>query len=79
MHFARGGAEGLAFYSARDGRAHHRPPCKVSCAYCHTPIMGEGRSVVLVFPGIIRADDPERKRKWFDPQYVFFLECVLAS
>lgn len=84
LHFARG-AEGLAFYNSQDKQTHHRLPCKVSCAYCHTPIMDEGRNMVLMFPGIIKVDDPEHK-KWFDPQYVFsflfflfFLVDVLAS
>ena len=70
LHFARG-AEGLAFYNSQDKQTHHRLPCKVSCAYCHTPIMDEGRNMVLMFPGIIKVDDPEHK-KWFDPQYVLF-------
>jgi hypothetical protein len=66
LHFEHG-AEGLAFYNNSDKQTHHKLPCKVSCAYCHTPIMDEGRNMVLMFPGIIKVEDPEHK-KFFDPQ-----------
>jgi hypothetical protein len=66
LHFEKG-AEGLAFYNSGDKQTHHKLPCKVSCAYCHTPIMDEGRNMVLMFPGIIKVSDPEHK-KFFDPQ-----------
>ncbi|KAI0377919.1 Mss4-like protein [Hypomontagnella monticulosa] len=66
LHFERG-AEGLAFYHAPDRTTVHKLPCKVSCAYCHAPIMDEGRNMVLMFPGIIKFSDAEHK-KLFDPQ-----------
>lgn len=66
LHFENG-AEGLAFYHAPDKSTVHRLPCKVSCAYCHAPIMDEGRNMVLMFPGIIEFSDAEHK-KLFDPQ-----------
>ncbi|KAI1658924.1 Mss4-like protein [Daldinia decipiens] len=66
LHFEKG-AEGLAFYHSPDKSTVHRLPCKVSCAYCHSPIMDEGRNMVLLFPGIIKFSDAEHK-KLFDPQ-----------
>lgn len=66
LHFERG-AEGLAFYHSADKTTVHKLPCKVSCAYCHAPIMDEGRNMVLMFPGIIKFSDAEHK-KLFDPQ-----------
>ncbi|KAK6951742.1 hypothetical protein Daesc_006265 [Daldinia eschscholtzii] len=65
LHFEKG-AEGLAFYHSPDKSTVHRLPCKVSCAYCHSPIMDEGRNMVLMFPGIIKFSDAEHK-KLFDP------------
>lgn len=62
----------MAFYNSGDKKTHHKLPCKVSCAYCHTPIMDEGRNMILMFPGIIDFGSPEHK-KAFDPQYVLFL------
>ncbi|RYP46400.1 hypothetical protein DL768_007367 [Monosporascus sp. mg162] len=76
LHFEKG-AEGLAFYNSHDKQTHHKLPCKVSCAYCHTPIMDEGRNMVLMFPGIIKYDNPEHK-KWFDPQcHIFYSQRVV--
>ncbi|RYO99150.1 hypothetical protein DL764_006892 [Monosporascus ibericus] len=76
LHFEKG-AEGLAFYNSQDKQTHHKLPCKVSCAYCHTPIMDEGRNMVLMFPGIIKYDNPEHK-KWFDPQcHIFYSQRVV--
>ncbi|RYP76688.1 hypothetical protein DL771_001610 [Monosporascus sp. 5C6A] len=76
LHFEKG-AEGLAFYNSQDKQTHHKLPCKVSCAYCHTPIMDEGRNMVLMFPGIINYDNPEHK-KWFDPQcHIFYSQRVV--
>ncbi|KAI2466080.1 Mss4-like protein [Annulohypoxylon bovei var. microspora] len=66
LHFERG-VEGLAFYHSPDQSTVHKLPCKVSCAYCHSPIMDEGRRMVLMFPGIIEFGDAEHKRL-FDPQ-----------
>ncbi|RYO92562.1 hypothetical protein DL762_001596 [Monosporascus cannonballus] len=76
LHFEKG-AEGLAFYNSQDKQTHHKLPCKVSCAYCHTPIMDEGRNMVLMFPGIIKYENPEHK-KWFDPQcHIFYSQRVV--
>ncbi|KAI1100136.1 Mss4-like protein [Jackrogersella minutella] len=76
LHFERG-ADGLAFYHAPDGSTAHKLPCKVSCAYCHSPIMDEGRRMALVFPGIIEFGDAEHKR-WFDPQcHIFYSQRVV--
>lgn len=76
LRFERG-AEGLAFYHTPDRSTVHRLPCKVSCAYCHSPIMDEGRKMVLIFPGIIEFGDAEDK-KVFDPQcHIFYSQRVV--
>lgn len=46
LHFENG-AEGLAFYHSPTKGIHYELPVKVSCAYCHSPIMDEGRNMVL--------------------------------
>jgi hypothetical protein len=61
LHFENG-AKGLAFYHSKKKHTQHELPCKVSCAYCHAPIMDEGRNVVLMFPAIINFPDAEAKR-----------------
>ncbi|KAI2603707.1 Mss4-like protein [Hypoxylon sp. NC1633] len=76
VHF-ESGAEGLAFYHAPDRSTDHRLPCKVSCAYCHSPIMDEGRNMVLLFPGLVTFSDAAHK-KVFDPQcHIFYSQRVV--
>ncbi|KAK7964233.1 hypothetical protein PG984_013223 [Apiospora sp. TS-2023a] len=65
LHFENG-AKGLAFYHAQKKHTYHDLPCKVSCAYCHAPIMDEGRNMVLMFPAIIKFKS-EQAQKDFQP------------
>lgn len=48
------GTQGLTFYSPTLHQPTHSLPCKVYCATCHTPIMDEGRNMVMLFPELIR-------------------------
>ncbi|KAI0388752.1 Mss4-like protein [Xylariaceae sp. FL0594] len=76
LHFENG-AEGLAFYHAPSKGTHYELPVKVRCAYCHSPILDEGRNMVLMFPGIIKFEKPEDK-KLFDPQcHIFYSQRVV--
>ncbi|KAF3026003.1 hypothetical protein E8E14_015073 [Neopestalotiopsis sp. 37M] len=68
LHFENG-AKGLAFYHSEKKHTYHDLPCKVSCAYCHAPIMDEGRNMVLMFPAIIKFKDKEAKKS-FEPTRV---------
>ncbi|PGH21344.1 hypothetical protein AJ80_03395 [Polytolypa hystricis UAMH7299] len=45
--------DSLNFYNSAEKLRQHKPPCKVSCAHCHSPIMDEGRNTVLLFPEAI--------------------------
>lgn len=69
MHLENG-ASGLSFYSSGQKLREHQLPCKVSCSYCHTPIMDEGRNMVLLFPELL--DLGEAGRKEFGIRYVVF-------
>ncbi|ORY71315.1 Mss4-like protein [Pseudomassariella vexata] len=76
LHFENG-AKGLAFYSSEKNHTHHDLPCKVSCSYCHAPILDEGRNMVLIFPAIIKFVSPEAK-KAFDPtMHIFYSRRVV--
>ncbi|KAI1437272.1 Mss4-like protein [Xylaria sp. CBS 124048] len=76
LHFENG-VEGLAFYHSPTKTTEHELPVKVSCAYCHSPIMDEGRNMVLMFPGIIKFENAEDK-KLFDPQcHIFYSQRVV--
>lgn len=67
------GASGLAFYSSSHKSQEYELPTKVSCAFCHSPIMDEGRNVCLLFPELIdlTGSDEEKRRKLgaFKPTY----------
>ncbi|KAI1327809.1 Mss4-like protein [Xylariaceae sp. FL0255] len=76
LHFENG-AEGLAFYHAPTKGTHYELPVKVSCSHCHSPILDEGRNMVLMFPGIIKFSDAEHK-KLFDPKcHIFYTQRVV--
>lgn len=59
------GHHDLGWYESSEKTTVHKLPCKVSCAYCRTPIMDEGRNMILLFPSLIDFKSPE-ERKNFD-------------
>ncbi|KAK7995402.1 hypothetical protein PG990_014175, partial [Apiospora arundinis] len=71
LHFENG-AKGLAFYHAQKKHTYHDLPCKVSCAYCHAPIMDEGRNMVLMFPAIIKFKSEEAKKGFQPTMHIFY-------
>lgn len=58
------GTTGLKFYSSGKSAAEHALPCKVSCAFCGSLIMDEGRNMILVFPGLIDFKSETQRRKF---------------
>lgn len=58
------GTKGLSFYAAREKNSKYQTPTKVSCAFCRTPIMDEGRNMLLLFPQLIDfSHSPEEQRE----------------
>ncbi|KAL8751187.1 MAG: hypothetical protein Q9199_006597 [Rusavskia elegans] len=71
------GHHDLGWYESSEKTCVHKLPCKVSCAYCRTPIMDEGRNMILLFPTLIDFKTPE-DRKNFDPScHMFYTRRVL--
>ncbi|PIG69095.1 hypothetical protein AARAC_009579 [Aspergillus arachidicola] len=67
------GADGLAFYSSTEKSREYMNPTKVSCSFCRTPIMDEGRNVCLLFPASIDYGEAhEEREKWIK---AFEVEC----
>ena len=64
------GHHDLGWYESSEKTTVHKLPCKVSCAYCRTPIMDEGRNMILLFPTLINFKSPE-ERKNFDIRQAF--------
>jgi hypothetical protein len=58
------GVSGLRFYKSGEKVAEHSLPCKVSCAYCGSLIMDEGRNMLLIFPGLIDFKTEDKRRKF---------------
>lgn len=65
------GCSGLSFYSSSQNSQKYQMPTKVSCSFCHTLIMDEGRNVCLLFPQLIELegsqDEQRKKREAFKP------------
>ncbi|GKT92169.1 LOW QUALITY PROTEIN: glutathione-dependent formaldehyde-activating [Colletotrichum tofieldiae] len=71
------GVDGLVFYSSGKNLQGHDLPCKVSCGFCGSRIMDEGRNMVLLFPGLLHFDG-EQKRENFEVQmHIFYGQRVV--
>ncbi|KAJ5272352.1 hypothetical protein N7478_007477 [Penicillium angulare] len=77
ISFARG-SSGLAFFSSAHNSTKYEMPTKVSCDFCHTLIMDEGRNVCLLFPQLIRfkgsRDEQRKQLEAFKPSCHIFYE-----
>lgn len=69
INFTRG-HEGLEWYDSAKRETKHTLPCKVRCVHCKTPIMDEGRRMILLFPTLIHLKSEQAKRD-FRPRSVF--------
>ena len=58
------GHHDLGWYESSEKTTVHKLPCKVSCAYCRTPIMDEGRNMILLFPTLINFKSPEDRKNF---------------
>lgn len=61
------GHHNLEWYDPTDKSIEHKLPCKVRCNYCHSPIMDEGRNMILLFPSLIHLKTDEDKA-FFKPR-----------
>lgn len=74
------GHHDLEWYDPSTKKVQHKLPCKVRCSHCHSPIMDEGRNMILLFPTLIHFKNEEEKTK-FNPKYVVALlplSCLLS-
>lgn len=70
-------ARGLEFYCSSHYTREYEVPTKVSCSYCRTPIMDEGRNVCLLFPESIRFGETEEDFENF--KSIFQVSYVLTG
>jgi len=66
------GHHDLQWYDSTEKTTRHKLPCKVSCAYCGSWIMDEGRRMILLFPGLIDFKDGEKEK--FAPECHMFYD-----
>lgn len=72
------GHHDLAWYDPSECTTRHKLPCKVSCAYCRTPIMDEGRNMILLFPTLIEGINSKEGRDAFKPEaHMFYSRRVV--
>ncbi|KAL2874061.1 hypothetical protein SGCOL_010742 [Colletotrichum sp. CLE4] len=71
------GVDGLAFYSSGKNLQGHDLPCKVSCGFCGSRIMDEGRNMVLLFPGLLHFDGEEKRKKFDVQKHIFYGQRVV--
>jgi hypothetical protein len=71
------GIHDLGWYDSSHKSIKHALPCKVSCAFCRTPIMDEGRNMILLFPTLIEGINTPEGRKAFKPAcHMFYPQRV---
>lgn len=71
------GHHDLEWYDPTDKSIEHKLPCKVRCSYCHSPIMDEGRNMILLFPSLIHLKTDEDKA-FFKPRcHMFYGQRVM--
>ncbi|KAF7868312.1 hypothetical protein EAF04_004844 [Stromatinia cepivora] len=72
------GHHDLGWYESEEKTTRHKLPCKVSCSYCRTPIMDEGRNMILLFPSLIKFKSKEEKER-FNPECHMFYSKRLVD
>ncbi|KAK3385269.1 Mss4-like protein [Podospora didyma] len=77
VNFTRG-IHDLGWYDPSNKSTSHHLPCKVQCAYCRTPIMDEGRNMILLFPTLIEGINTDKGRQAFAAQcHMFYTQRVV--
>lgn len=72
------GHHDLAWYDPTEKDISHHLPCKVGCAYCKTPIMDEGRNMILLYPTLVDGINTEEAKKAFRPSsHIFYPRRVI--
>jgi len=67
------GHHDLEWYDPTSKSVEHKLPCKVRCSFCHSPIMDEGRNMILLFPSLVHLKT-EQDKKNFKPRLHMFYE-----
>ncbi|KAL1666472.1 Mss4-like protein [Schizophyllum commune] len=83
VHFLSG-VDNLAFYHLADSSHERKLPCKIACRTCRSPVMDEGRKILVIYPSLIDFDElpkggltpAEGKKKFFPTCHIFYEQRV---
>ncbi|KIW07422.1 uncharacterized protein PV09_02263 [Verruconis gallopava] len=73
----KNGHHNLEWYDPSEKSIEHKLPCKVRCSYCHSPIMDEGRNMILLFPSLIHFPDDDSKLSFRPRCHMFYSQRVM--
>lgn len=72
------GVHDLGWYDPTNKSTTHHLPCKVQCSFCRTPIMDEGRNMILLFPTLLEGINTKEAREIFKPTcHMFYKQRVV--
>lgn len=71
------GHHDLEWYDPTEKTTEHKLPCKVRCSFCHSPIMDEGRNMILLFPSLINLETQEAKDNFKPRCHIFYEQRVM--
>jgi hypothetical protein len=71
------GHHDLEWYDPSTKSIAHKLPCKVRCSFCHSPIMDEGRNMILLFPSLIKFKGVEERDKFKPKCHIFYSQRVI--
>ncbi|KAF2798861.1 hypothetical protein K505DRAFT_224066, partial [Melanomma pulvis-pyrius CBS 109.77] len=71
------GHHDLEWYDPSSKSIAHHLPCKVRCSFCHSPIMDEGRNMILLFPSLVHLKTDEAKRMFKPRCHMFYGQRVV--
>jgi len=71
------GHHDLEWYDPTSKSIDHKLPCKVRCAFCHSPIMDEGRNMILLFPSLINFKSKEEQLLFKPRCHMFYGQRVI--
>ncbi|EME43471.1 hypothetical protein DOTSEDRAFT_174315 [Dothistroma septosporum NZE10] len=73
----KNGHHNLEWYDPSTKSVEHKLPCKVRCSYCHSPIMDEGRNMILLFPTLIHFKSDKDKENFKPRMHMFYGQRVI--
>ncbi|CAO1614370.1 unnamed protein product [Jaminaea pallidilutea] len=67
----------LSFFSTHTKYSEHLVPCKIACAQCHSPLMDEGRNMVMAYPSSFQFKDGHVPPAFAPSAHIFYGESIV--